>query len=216
MSLSVLQRLKKKYIFKDPYPHIVIPNCLPSDLYSELESRFPEQCGPTSDDLLNEFLAYHESLEFFDSVVNAFGKRLNVCPASKFLDDRDKINPIAGVMITDADSYLTKAITAPHLDKKKKLYIANIYFRPKEDTFSGGQFVLYKASDNNNIQVEKIPGNPICSHVDFKEVKRVEYAANTLCLFVNTGHSIHSVTERGAKVGRRAIKFQGIVNRKIR
>ena len=40
MNLNLLQ--KKTTVIKDPYPHIVIEDALPWDVYEELERTFPE------------------------------------------------------------------------------------------------------------------------------------------------------------------------------
>ena len=40
MNLNLLQ--KKTTVIKDPYPHIVIEDALPWDVYEELEKTFPE------------------------------------------------------------------------------------------------------------------------------------------------------------------------------
>jgi hypothetical protein len=92
--LSVLQRATAADLQLDPYPHIVIPNALPDDLYAELEASFPSpQSIGIKTDLNNDrwnyssrkirrntnlpqvwrdFIAYHSSEAFFRDIVEIF------------------------------------------------------------------------------------------------------------------------------------------------
>ena len=41
-SISVLQNARKSDVRLHPYPHVVIENCLPDDVYEELEKFYPK------------------------------------------------------------------------------------------------------------------------------------------------------------------------------
>ena len=91
-SLSLLQNASKADVRTEPYPHIVVDNALPDDLYEELSRSFPSLffMGISSREnnkrwnysnkraqknylipkLWCAFLAYHSSQDFFNDVVN--------------------------------------------------------------------------------------------------------------------------------------------------
>ena len=100
MSICVLNNFKKENFYLDPFPHLIIDECLSWDLYKELESsininRIKEVCNidgagayrykfgkfkksiVKSDNLLKEFMEYHTSPEFADKVLNIFDKEMN-------------------------------------------------------------------------------------------------------------------------------------------
>ena len=59
MNLNLLQ--KKTTVIKDPYPHIVIEDALPWDVYEELEKTFPENAVLSSEPL-DQGICYRLSL----------------------------------------------------------------------------------------------------------------------------------------------------------
>jgi len=100
MSICVLNKFKKENLYLDPYPHIVIRECLDWDIYRELErsidvDRIKNICGAdgagayryklgkfegdivSGNNLLTEFMQYHTSPEFVDKVLNIFDKQMN-------------------------------------------------------------------------------------------------------------------------------------------
>lgn len=92
--LSVLQRAAKADVRSDPFPHIILPNALPDDLYAELASSFPAPAMLKIDSSKNnlrwdyaarkvrkntaipqlwrDFIAYQASQAFFDEIVELF------------------------------------------------------------------------------------------------------------------------------------------------
>ena len=107
--LSVLQNAKRSEINYDPFPHIIIKNCLPKEYYNLLESNyvsdeqliksFPERAGENNrvkfrfNDILNEkvswhgsnhwlkFVNYHTSESFFRELIQLFGPEIRtLCP----------------------------------------------------------------------------------------------------------------------------------------
>ena len=93
-NLSILQRATAADLQLDPFPHVVIPNALPDDLYAELEASFPstQSMGIKADrnnhrwnyasrkirrnkalpQLWRDFIAYHASEAFYRDIVNVF------------------------------------------------------------------------------------------------------------------------------------------------
>ena len=41
MKMNILNNLKPENVFMDPFPHLIIENALPENVYSQLESSFP-------------------------------------------------------------------------------------------------------------------------------------------------------------------------------
>ena len=89
-NLNILQKVTKANIIMDPYPHVIIENALPDNLYQQLENEWPEgflnsghesltdEKGHTKrylsyrainenyiSNLWKEFFAYHTSNEFY-------------------------------------------------------------------------------------------------------------------------------------------------------
>lgn len=108
-NLSVLQNAKRSEINYDPFPHIIIQNCLPKEYYNLLENTyvsdeqliksFPERNGENNrvkfrfNEILSkkatwyksnhwlEFVQYHTSENFFKELVHLFGPEIRtLCP----------------------------------------------------------------------------------------------------------------------------------------
>ena len=105
-SISVLQNARKSDVRLHPYPHVVIENCLPDDVYEELEKFYPKHkdivqvakpgrtsiAANTRVDLRasmvlsskkqivskawEEFIRYHSSREFYEEVIDLFGEEV--------------------------------------------------------------------------------------------------------------------------------------------
>ncbi len=88
---SLLQKYKKKNFFTDPFPHLIIENALPDNLYNDLSQKVPNNFIENIDtnnlrgnvflnqindnpehELWTNFLKYHQSEEFFNEVFNIF------------------------------------------------------------------------------------------------------------------------------------------------
>ena len=92
MNLNLLQ--KGAQVVVDPYPHVIIEDALPWDVYEELERTFPENAilstNPFDDgvcyrykadkllqeafkpEIWREFTQFHTSAEWFNSVIRTF------------------------------------------------------------------------------------------------------------------------------------------------
>ena len=105
-SFSVLRNARKSDVRLHPYPHVVIENCLPDDVYEELEKFYPKHedivqiakpgrtsiAANTRVDLRastvlssnkqivskawEEFIRYHSSREFYEEVIDLFGEEV--------------------------------------------------------------------------------------------------------------------------------------------
>ena len=105
-NLSILQRATAADLQLDPFPHVVIPNALPGDLYAELEASFPkpEAMGIKVDrnnhrwnyasrkirrnknlpQVWRDFIAYHASEDFYHDIINVFYEGIHALYPERF------------------------------------------------------------------------------------------------------------------------------------
>ena len=97
-NLSLLQNFHKSNFYTDPFPHIIIDNALPDNIYNELEKSTPNDLISKSDFQLNnfrtnifpdqlennlkykiwfDFLAYHNSIDFYEEFIAIFKNEIN-------------------------------------------------------------------------------------------------------------------------------------------
>ena len=97
-NFSLLQNFDKSNFYIDPFPHVVIDNALPSNIYDELEKSVPNDLFSQADLKLNncrinifpdqlkndlkhkiwfDFLAYHNSLNFYEEFISIFKNEIN-------------------------------------------------------------------------------------------------------------------------------------------
>lgn len=96
MNLSLLQNFNKENFFLEPFPHIVIKNALPEDLYNELHNSYPinkfinesknnfrlelnpEQVKKDNEinNLWKNFVLFHSSKEFCHQIFDIFSKTI--------------------------------------------------------------------------------------------------------------------------------------------
>lgn len=230
--LSILQ--KKPTIYKDPYPHFVIEDALPDDLYDHLEREWPkEQLLRTqpfdkgicyrlkADEMLKEsvvphvwkeFAEYHTSVEFFNEVKDIFGDIIPEIPnIEKTLSARgwDKGNDIIG---TDCQAVMHKPIDyssrTPHIDNPREIYAGLLYMPFPDDNSTGGEFQIHQAEGVIK-EVNKSGGREVSAYNQGKVVKSVPYKRNTFVMFCNnSSRSVHSVSPRvGATLHRRSVNI---------
>lgn len=103
MNLSILQKATKKHVIMEPYPHVLIENALPHDVYDRLDKTWPEQLlssdyenltdekGHTKRYLSNkvlkdkivdkiwlDFFEYHLSNEFYSFTTQLLGEAIRL------------------------------------------------------------------------------------------------------------------------------------------
>ena len=205
MNYSILQNFKKSKLILEPFPHIIIENCLDDKLYRQLEKSFPthlinknkdnirgdiypNQLEHQDKNLWKIFLNYHCSSVFLIEVLEAFENYFNVKKElynkiTDLISKKIKVFPEVEnnlISMSASISYNTpvikpSSVRGPHRDKPNKLYGALLYFRGDEDKTEGGDLELY---DNGSV------------------FKKINYNKNTLVLFINNQKSYHGVTKR--------------------
>ena len=229
MTFSVLQN--KPILIEKPYPHFVIENALPEDLYNQLETEWPEQqllnTTPYDNgicyrlkanemlkpnvvsDVWKKFCAYHTSIDFFNEVRHIFSAYIDE-PKGK-LGARGWADKDASIW-TDCQAVMHKPITTTsrtaHIDNPMEMYAGLLYLRYKEDQSTGGDFQIHESA-NEISRVDKSKGRQIFENDLGPVVTTVPYKANTFVMFCNsTPNAIHGVTPRkNATMYRRSVNI---------
>ena len=221
-----------KHFFKDPYPHVIIEDALPQDLYNKLAKEFPvehiKEHQPLLEGHTHRYLAYdvlhlkkfpvseswekffveHTSQEYYDKIVDLFNVRsdkTNVKVAVRGVDKK------AGGLVTDTQFVVHKPYEAgttrtTHIDNPQELYAGLLYFRQPNDKSTGGDFEIFDTPDVKRVLKRK--GREVTEDTKKTLVRTVKYEPNTFVMFLNTGQSVHGVTPRqDAEVERLSINI---------
>lgn len=225
---------KTPTLLTHPYPHFVIEDALPNDLYDHLEREWPkEQLLKTrpydngicyrlkADQMLRpnvvpnvwkEFTECHTSVEFFKEVSSVFGDLMPaVTDLERTLSPRgwDKGNDHIG---TDCQTVMHEPINhssrTPHIDNPREIYAGLLYMPYDHDHSTGGNFQMHHAV-NEITEVNKSGGREVKKENQGKIVKSVPYKRNTFVMFLNnSSKAIHSVSARvGATTHRRSVNI---------
>ena len=237
MTVSVLRR--KPTLVLDPYPHFVIEDALPEDLYATLEKEWPtEQLLSTdpydngicfrlkADEMLKpnrvsdtwrEFTRYHTSAEFYREVKDIFNDLMPEVPnLDESLGPRgwDKGTDLIG---TDCQTVMHKPVDfssrTPHIDNPREIYAGLLYMPYDDDESTGGEFQIHKAT-SNIVEVNKNKGREV-GDKQGEIVKTVPYKKNTFVMFLNnSSQAVHSVSARkNATLHRRSVNIIAEFNR---
>ena len=229
---SILQKTPE--LIMEPYPHFVIHEALPDDLYDHLEKEWPEKqlldtppfdngiCYRLkADEMLKpgmvsnvwkEFTEYHTSAKFFREVAGVFGDLMpEVLDLEKTLSPRgwDKGADQIG---TDCQTVMHEPIShssrTPHIDNPREIYAGLLYMPYNNDQSKGGEFQLHHVKDDIT-EVNKSGGREIPDGKQGTIVKSIPYKRNTFVMFLNNStKSVHSVSPRvGATMRRRSVNI---------
>lgn len=235
MTLDVTQRIDKHSLILDPCPFFSVPDALPWDLYQNLVDQYPEdhmtkdgkthfqarryrqhefQPG-TITPLWAEFIAYHNSVEFKNRVLELFEPALDrYYKDYKSLWQQATVVPrhstpshaIAAVAMEVQfvlNGQQEQTVRTVHLDNSRELFAALLYMRKPQDHSQGGDIQIYKKLVDRP-QFDRREVNPD----QVTAVATVPYQANHMILFLNTVDSLHGVTPRiGANCVRRYINI---------
>lgn len=235
MNISILQ--KKPELILEPYPHFVIEDALPKEVYDQLESEWPtEQLLATEpfdqgichrlkademlkpekvSDLWKEFTEYHTSLIFYKEMIEVLDglvptvENLTLSPRG-WDTGNDKIG-------TDCQTVMHKPIDfssrTAHIDNPREIYAALLYMPYKDDQSTGGEFQIHETNADIT-EVNKNGGREVKEKAG-NIVKTVPYKANTLVVFCNnSARCVHSVSARkDAVFPRRSVNIIAEFNR---
>lgn len=232
MISSVLAKATE--VRRRPYPHVVIEDALPADLYDALAEQFPpmdfivgerdawsnralfyKACdirrhGGVSE-LWAEFACYHCSGAFYRDVLKVFGREIR-----KMFGDRDWQGLSVGVRgIDDFDSVdlLTDAqfgVNVPVVGEPSS--VRGPHFDSPRKLYNG--LLYFRHPDDRSEGGDFL----ICQHLggdEWTEVGRVPYRANILVFFINAAAG-HGVSPRSSDPHpRRYMSFAGEMQRRV-
>ena len=140
MNLSLLQNFKENNFFLDPFPHIIIENALPEELYNKLSNTYPTnrfnntnennnelvlydeeiQKDNEISDLWKNFISFHKSKEFCHQIFDIFSKSIVTAYPNCFKNKEELYNlKVALNESDDADIFLSSGIYCNTPVKKK-------------------------------------------------------------------------------------------------
>ena len=222
---SLLQ--KKPTVQTDPYPHVIIEDALPWDLYENLEAEFPEKTLLATDPFDNgicyrlkadkllsltfesglwrDFAEYHTSAEWFNEVNELFKPYMPGVLHKTFTEDdlgaRGWADENKNIW-TDCQAVIHKPIEekstrTPHIDNPMEMWAGLLYMPYPDDQSTGGEFQIY--STQSSVQkVDKKAGRQIYDSDLGTVVKTIPYKRNTFVMFANNSpNTVHGVSLRG-------------------
>ena len=221
---SLLQ--KKPTVQINPYPHVIIEDALPWDLYEELENTFPEDqvlaTKPFDDgicyrmkanvmldpnfqpEIWRKFAQYHTSAEWFNEVNKLFKFYLPAVLNKKFTEDElgargwaeDNKNIWTDCQVVMHKPIEEKTSRTPHIDNPMEMWAGLLYMPYKNDESTGGEFQLRSVLDDVK-KVNMTLGRQIYRSNLGPVVKSVPYKRNTFVMFANNSpNTIHGVSLR--------------------
>ncbi len=223
-----------------PFPHCVIYEALPWDLYNDLDKARPPDVllarGRTESNVRvdvatreiqwpepwKSFIDYHTG-PFWHDVVRVFGGAIRFQYPELEWDYGPLDTWSVGVRRTGRYHLHTECqlgintpclersrVRGPHLDNKHELY-AGLFYMPAEGDPGGGDLQICKV-----IKKPRFYGKCEIMDEDVEVVETVQYQKNTFVFFINGPLAVHSVTERGpCKEFRRLVNIIGEVGQEL-
>jgi hypothetical protein len=178
-----------------------------------------------------EFFKYHVSQQFFKEILDLSGEQIltlnqgiekrvgrSLGEFSVGMRPGGRGDPLAsGADVSmECQFYLNysvkpRTVRGPHVDRPSELFAALLYFRQDDDSSTGADLEICEGSNElfnskHQVKIGKLPAEINESKITV--VKKVNYAANTLVLFLNSARSIHAVSPRSPTTApRRHINF---------
>lgn len=235
--LSVLQKFDPtKHFFTDPFPHVIIKNCIEDDLYQRLYENFPVNLIKNNFNLIEghtyrcladhvlyqkkidvhpiwkEFFDYHTSEDYFKKVIKIFEKFM---PNYSWLaQQKSRVRGTEGDtrVVTDTQFVVHQphhtTTRTNHIDNPIEFYAGLLYFKQRGDRSSGGDFMIYDSPEIKAAHKDR--GREIHKDILLKDHTSVPYKENTFVMFLNSNKAVHGVTPRvDASVDRLSVNIIG-------
>ncbi len=208
----IIEKLRSARVITDPFPHLIVENFLPEELYQHALESFPEHSLFKLQESSRQFLwTNHGCLKgsslslsdqafwqaFGEVTVNHFTKPilidkfmpfLNVKFQTKDPQELEKIKQGLDFWEHRQDglvSYLAKTQVEPHIDDHNIFVRALLYF-PEDDEHQEVGTTLYSGPPAK-------PSQKCPKEGEIHPVKKVPYKRNTLFVFLHSPISWHSV-----------------------
>lgn len=208
---SVLARVTRSDVERDPFPHVVIDRALDEDLYRALAACMPDAATlvdgraienntpyhfrakrilETAAPLWRAFVERHTSQQFYDEVAALFQLRPAQTSIRGFASDA---HAALDCQITYGSPVTHATRCHPvHVDRTVALYAGLLYFRLPDDDSRGGDLELYRFKSAIRAYDEK----RIVDDALVERVKTIPYAANRLVFFPHSRDALHAVSAR--------------------
>jgi hypothetical protein len=214
---SVLSKATEVNLY--PYPHIVIQDCLPKDLYDELSETFPEKLilpdkydeGERIDlhtrhglqkleGTWLEFVQYHISRDFWDEVWTLFHDVINlVYPTLELTLGRFHTWSLSprGMDQATLQMECQPGVNTP---QSMNMRVRGPHLDNPIELYAG---LLYMGrGEGGDLEIQRLVAPPkFHGKLEIRDdcvetLDMVKYEHNTFVMFINTPVSIHSVTPR--------------------
>ena len=241
MNLDITQTITKDDLIQDPCPYFCIHNALPHALYHQLVAEYPEShmladgkthfqarryrqhefVPGTISPLWQEFVAYHNTREFKDRVLDLFEPAIDryysdLAPLLRAADVSPRHDGRAGTVQLEVQFVLNgqqeTTVRTTHLDNSRELFAGLLYMRRPEDLSTGGDIEVFRKT----VPRPEFTGIREVRPEHVAPAGSVPYRANTMILFLNTVDTLHGVTPRiGANCVRRYINIDAHQDHKL-
>lgn len=241
MNLDVTQNITQADLIQDPCPYFWIRDALPWSLYDQLVAQYPEQHmmqdgkthfqarryrqhefePGTITPLWQDFVAYHNSREYKDRVLDLFAPAIErYYPdyrASWLLSTTQPRHTATGDAIAMEVQFVLNGqqettVRTTHLDNSRELFAGLLYMRRPEDTSTGGDIQVFRKT----VERPEFTGIREVRPDHVVVAGAVPYRANHMILFLNTQDTLHGVTPRiGANCVRRYINIDAHQSHKL-
>ena len=210
---SLLQ--KKPTVQVDPYPHVVIEDALPWDLYEELENSFPEEqvlqtdpldngicyrmksnvmLDPTfQPDVWRKFTEYHTSAEWFNEVNELFRPHMPGVLHKTFTEDElgargwadENKNIWTDCQLVMHKPFMEEKTTRTPHIDNPMEMWAGLLYMPSPNDQSTGGEFQIYSTQSSVQKVDKKAGRQIYDSDLGTVVKTIPYKRNTFVMFAN-------------------------------
>jgi hypothetical protein len=238
-NLSILQNFRATQLRLTPFPHFIIDNALPEDLYKNLEREYPFETQLRGysgfgnnlryqmsavdglrenrlSPLWKEFVSYHTSRDFYCEVLTAFGESIKTIYPQITLDLQ------RGVRFLDdqADVWIDcqPGINSP---VSRVNSVKGPHLDHPSEIFAGLLYFRHPEDDSTggDLEIFEYKKRPFKFHgqrfIEAKFVRKigsVPYKRNHFFMFLNTLDSVHGVSPRSKTIyTRRLVNFIGEV-----
>jgi len=209
---TVLHRITRDQIHRDPFPHLIIDGAVEPDIYEQLVATFPseetllrgrplenntpyrfsaEHILREASDCWREFVRVHTSAAFYREAAALFGLPDAATTSIRFLE------PFADVALECQIIYgspVTRASRSHpvHVDREVALYAGLLYFRRADDDAPGGDLELYRFRGSQR----RYDAQRFVDDALVEKVKTIPYAANRLVFFPHSPDALHATSVR--------------------
>ncbi len=155
--------------------------------------------------LWRDFINFHVSALFWEEIKSKFGPEIVATHPGTF-QDMDSLDRLSVGMrhkgattdvVLDCNIGLNTPVLeagrvrGPHIDNPVEIWAAMFYMRDVRDESQGGDFMVQRLN-----RTFRFYGKAEVPDEDVEDVRCIPYVENSMCCFVNSIESVHSVTPR--------------------